>query len=67
MAASIERAVRNVGRALGRIATRRRQVQLSVIEAPIAAGVAVSYYSLYFAGEMLTRVSPDFMTRRFRI
>jgi len=65
--ASVERAVRNVGRALGRIATRRRQVQLSLIEAPIAAGVAVSYYSLYFAGEMLTRVSPDFMTRRFRI
>lgn len=65
--ASLERAVRNIGRSLTRIATKRGQVDLSLLEAPVAAGVAVSYYSLYFAGEMLTRVSPDFMVRRFRV
>jgi hypothetical protein len=59
--------MRNIGRSLWRIATKRRHVDLSLLEAPVAAGVAVSYYSLFFAGEMLTRVSPGFMVRRFRI
>ena len=65
--ASFERAIRHVGRSLTRIATKRREVNLSLVEAPVAAGVAVSYYSLYLAGEMLTRVTPGFMVRRFRI
>jgi glycosyltransferase involved in cell wall biosynthesis len=65
--ASFERAVRNIGRSLARIATKRGQVNLTLLEAPVAAGVAVSYYSLYFAGEMLTRLSPGFMIRRFRV
>jgi glycosyltransferase involved in cell wall biosynthesis len=65
--ASGERAIRNIGRSLVRIASKRREVNLSLLEAPVAAGVAVSYYSLYFTGEMLTRVSPDFMIRRFRV
>jgi glycosyltransferase involved in cell wall biosynthesis len=67
VAASLARAAGHIARSLARIATRRREVNLSALEAPVAAGVAVSYYSLYLVGEMLTRVSPDFMIRRFRI
>jgi glycosyltransferase involved in cell wall biosynthesis len=67
IAASVARAAGHIARSVARIATRRQEVNLSALEAPVAAAVAISYYSLSLVGEMLTRVSPDFMVRRFRI
>ena len=67
VAASFTRAARHIGRSLARIATRRHEVHLSLLEVPLAAGVAVSYYTLYLAGELLTRLRPGMMVQRFRI
>jgi len=55
------------GERIPRIVVKRKHVNLSLLETPIAAGIAVSYYLLFFMGEMLTRLSPGSMTRRFRV
>ena len=67
VSASFMRAAGHIGRSIARIATRRREVGLSLPAVPLAAGVAVSYYTLYLAGEILTRLSPGMMIRRFRM
>lgn len=58
---------KNLARSVYRILHYRSKVGLSMIGVPASVVIAGTYYFLYFIGEMITHVSPRFMTNRFRL
>jgi len=58
---------RRTTRAWRRILNKRNQVQIKVVEIPVAMLIIGSYYGLYLAGDMLMRAAPRTMVNAFRI
>jgi hypothetical protein len=54
-------------RALWKIVRHHRKVGLSLLEMPIAIGVALAYNLLAVAGELITHLAPGFARRRWQI
>ena len=59
--------VTNLRYALSRIRTHFREVGLGRAGAAYAVLLAVLYYSIMVAGEMLTRASPEFVRRHLLV
>ncbi|HEY3066689.1 MAG TPA: glycosyltransferase [Methylomirabilota bacterium] len=64
---SLDRFRDNVKDAFDRIRRDHRAVGLPSSQLPYALAIAVSYYALYFVGEVITRFRPGLVRRRFSI
>jgi len=67
LAAMAARWVRNCAATVRGVAIRRQALQIGWTELPAVTAIGIGYYSLFFAGEVATWLSPGWMTRRFRI
>jgi hypothetical protein len=64
---SLRRLRDNVKHAFARLRRDHRAVGLPASQLPCALAIAVAYYTLYFAGEVITRFRPGLVRRRFTI
>jgi glycosyltransferase involved in cell wall biosynthesis len=64
---SLGRFGRRMSGVVRNLVSERKKVNLSLPELPIAAGVAGAYYVFYTAGNLLTRVNPEMMRKRFQL